>query len=378
MPLPGARGIMGLIIFFCITATPLHTAMSFARPADEYSLKRLKRDRAKEAGYDYDALQDAMRRTQQDLERSEAEFLARKNKTQTDRANKIQNIKNTQAKIHQDSVALAKQRDANLERADTAWLLNKYIDLHPDKKAMLENYIPTATIAEMEATQKAKDYQAGWYTNGRVENDAEAWMKEHNMMEGGLGYDVSHAWRFLWSGEEKLEQGRKVATTYTNSAYDGMSVDERAATVRDQSFVRVIGDTLTGGKGNSKSSTLGTTANSGGGLGLGVFGQNGDLNPLNLGWELWETIKKAVARIPIYVDVAVVLGGLAFTYFGLVDGSGSLALPGVLMLGTGGFAIYCWYKYNVSSESTTDAPGTGTRKRDAMGNDQKLIPDSKH
>lgn len=340
--------------------------MSFSRPADEYALRRMKRARIAED----QSMMAAIKATEAQFDKTEAEFLARKNKPKQKPAPKP-------------------PASAVNERADTAWLLTKYVELNPDAKQILANYIPTATKAEMEATQKATDYRNGWYTNGRVQNDAEAWMVEHNLMKGGWGYNITHAARFLWSGEEKLEQARKTATTYANQAYDGKTWDERAQSVANQPFVDTLWDAYKGrNKGNKNNNTIGSDAvDTSTGMGLGqipqiaseIFSGNGSIPGLP---SLWDLIKEGLAGIPVYVDVALILGGVAFTYFGLTDGAGSLAIPGIAMIGVGSFLVYCYMSYKRPASDTKASPSGNTAPltstRDAMGNDQLLIPTSKH
>lgn len=304
--------------------------------------------------------------------------------------------------------------DADHAKAvDEAWLLNKYFDLVPDKRKEFGKYLPQGvTPQEMEQTQKAIDYREGWYTNGRVINDAEALLEEKGAIKLGVGDKLAHAWRFLWSGEEKLEQGRKVLTTYTNPAYAGKDFNDRAEVVRDRSFAGTIYDSVNSqvnpnyapkdtakadankeaGKSKDhplpspKNPTLGKQNNSGAGFGLGqVTDSNGDLNPFNLADNaaetLWGMLKKKIAAIPTSVDVLMILGGVAGAYFGSYlpsPGSFYVIVPSVLAVVLGASFLYIQHTItNSAADTTNSVPGKAKRKArdlDYMGNQTLKIP----
>lgn len=302
--------------------------------------------------------------------------------------------------------------DADHAKAiDDAWLLNKYFDLVPDKRKEFGKYLPQGvTPQEMETTQKAVDYRQGWYTNGRVINDAESLLEEKGAIKLGFGDKLGHAWRFLWSGEEKLEQGRKVVTSYTNSAYAGKDWNDRAEAVRDRSFAGTIYDSAfnqanpnykpattakedeNAAAGKPKDSpappksTLGKQNNSGAGFGLGqVTDENGDLNPFNLAnaatETIWSALKKKIAAIPMYVDLLMVLGGVAGAYFGSylpVPTSQFVMIPSVITAVLGVVFLYIQQTTTNSALDNTNS-GAGKPKRkardlDYMGNQATKLP----
>jgi len=333
--------------------------MSVNRPVDEYALRRLQRSRKR----------------QHDEVEADA-----KSAGLGDRINGA-----LKGFIHSPT------DEMKTNKAALAFMLRRYQELNPDGKNFqaIEKYIPISSAQDMNKTQVFKDYDSGHYYDQELENDVESWLNDNTPIKKSYWDYVVGVGRSAWTIRNTTHHYESAVYKYVLSGGPlGDGWDASFTETKDKNGAEVLGDALANGVSSAAD---------------------------KLGFHPWDDFKKWAAGIPVYVDVGLIVGGAALTYFGLTSGEVGVGITGAtanvatlgvivgpILMGLGAFYLWCHFKQteNLSEDRSvlndikkansvnaeagasakkskrtlTRAPPSSTKQRDYMGNSTLKFP----
>jgi hypothetical protein len=252
-----------------------------------------------------------------------------------------------------------------LDDANNAYKINYYIKKNPNSELAkaVQPYIPISNADDMNNSTAAYTIAIGAYTDPEVENDVETFYLNKVGKDRTWWEKIKYATRAVIGQkqhEENIQKG--IAEGLGNAGVN--KVDNMIkGTDKDTSIYNNAFQDLDINMAMHKDDSLEGTVLSNAGKVIKKI-------PEDIAEWWWITFCRPFAKVPMWADILMILGGVGLGAYSIYQGMQFVAIPSLIIAGIGGFCLYAYY-YIKALEPTKD-PDTGGP------NDSTNHQDSKH